>query len=143
LGDLERLLWAVMKVPRRWVAVTLALAALSTLSVDHPANGGSNVEFEITTLPWWRSRSWLPALLRLLSLTGGRFKGAGVEVASGGLLGTPEDPIGDLTSLRTDAEEASRKSTVGDAGVGVMEDPNIPDWIDQVINRLQRAAACE
>lgn len=117
-AGIEELLSVVMRVPRPWMALMGGLAVLSSVSVDHAAGGGWDVHFEVTGVTLLAfSLIWLPALLRLLSLTGGRFKGGGMEVSSGGLIGTPEGLIGDLTQIRTEAEEASMqtKATVPDS----------------------------
>lgn len=104
------MLSAVMKTPRSWIFLMATLAVISSVTAEHGADGNWEFHFEVTGITLGAfALIWLPALLRLLSLTGGRFKGAGVELSSGGLIGTPDDLIGDLTRIRTEAEEASRQ----------------------------------
>jgi hypothetical protein len=105
-----------MRLPRIWVAVMLAAALLSSIEVDHVAEHGWSIHFEVTPVTLAAiGLIWLPALLRLLSLTGGKLRGAGLEVSSGGLMGTPEQMISDLTSIRVEAEEVTRQSTDSEA----------------------------
>jgi hypothetical protein len=105
------MLGAVLKLPKPWVLTVAGLAVLSSVSVEHPASGGWGIDINVDTATVGIvALVWLPALLRLLSLTGGKVKAAGVEASSGGLLGSPENLIEDLTEIRTGAEEAGRRS---------------------------------
>ncbi len=72
---------------------------------------------------------WLPALLRLLSLTGGRVKAAGVEASASGLLGSTDDFISDLTNIRTVTEEA------------VMQTPQADEKLTAVAEQVEQMAA--
>lgn len=119
-GNLDEMLSVVMKLPRPWVWLMLALTAISCVSVDHPADRGWGLQFEVTALTIGAlALIWLPALLRLLSVAGGKVKAAGLEASSGGLLGTPEGLIEDLAEMRTDTERASREVSqqAPDAGI--------------------------
>ena len=117
-AKVEEILAVVMRVPRPWAALMGAFAFLSSVEIDHAARGGWDFHFEVTgvTLVAF-SLIWLPALLRLLSLTGGSFKGGGVEVSSGRAIGTPEGLIGDLTQIRTEVRRPGMqaKTTVPDS----------------------------
>lgn len=85
------------------------LAILSSIEIDHVDHLVWTVHFEVGPIMLGASALiWLPAVLRLLSPAGGRIKGAGVELYSGGLIGTPEGLISDLTQIRTGAEEVTR-----------------------------------
>jgi hypothetical protein len=117
IDELDRLLGTVLRLPKTWIYLMLGVALVSSITVDHPADQGWGMHFAITSLTLGAiALLWLPALLRLLSLAGGKLKGAGMEVSSGGLIGTPEDLIGDLASIRTGAEQASRKVSASEAG---------------------------
>ena len=112
---LEELLAVVMRPPRLWVMTMVVLAVLSSIGVDHADGEGWSVDFEVGVITLGAlALIWLPAVLRLLSLAGGKVKGAGVEVSSGGLIGTAEGLISDLTEIRTGAEEVTRQG----GGVG-------------------------
>jgi len=100
-----------LKLPKPWVLTVAVLAVLSSITVEHPASGGWGVDVNVDAATIGIvALVWLPALLRLLSLTGGKVKAAGVEASSGGLLGSPENLIEDLTEIRTGAEEAGRRA---------------------------------
>jgi hypothetical protein len=115
-GNLDQLLAVVMRLPRLWLAVLTVVALLSTLEIDHAAEHGWSVHFEIDAITLGvLALIWLPALLRLLSLTGGTLKGGGVEVSSEGLMGSPESLIIDLTAIRTEAEQVTKQSPGVDA----------------------------
>jgi len=115
-GSLEQLLAVVMRLPRLWLAILTAVALLSTLEVNHAAEHGWSVHFEVDAVTLGvMALIWLPALLRLLSLTGGTLKGAGMEVSSEGLMGSPEGLINDLTAIRTEAEQVTKQSPGVDA----------------------------
>jgi hypothetical protein len=102
----------VMALPTAWVWGMALLAAISTVAVERHANGDWSFQFEIkTTTVGLLVLIWLPALVRLLTLVGGKFKGAGVEVSSDGVLGTQEAMVQDLTRLRTGTEEAKLQSS--------------------------------
>jgi hypothetical protein len=106
---LEELLAVVMGLPRLWVATMVTLAVLSSVEIGHGDHQGWTIHFEVDAITLGAfALIWLPAVLRLLSLAGGRFKGAGVELSSDGLIGTPEALISDLTDIRTGAEEVTR-----------------------------------
>jgi hypothetical protein len=108
---LEGLLAVVMQIPPLWMAVITVVALLSSVEIDHASENGWGVHFEISAITLGAvALVWLPALLRLLSLTGGKLKGAGLEVSSEGLMGSPERMISDLTVIRSEAEEVTRRS---------------------------------
>jgi hypothetical protein len=87
----------------------IALAIASSIDVTRPAGGGVSVHIAFGTVAIAAiALIWLPALLRLLSLTGGTFKAGGVEASASGLLGAPEDLIDRLVNIRTGAETLAR-----------------------------------
>jgi hypothetical protein len=101
------MLKTVGEIPATWTWAMLALGLASCLSITHPADGGWEVSFAVTTTTVGIfALIWLPALIRLLALTGGRIKAAGVEATTGGLIGSSEDLIQGLTGARTAAEQA-------------------------------------
>lgn len=109
--DMEEMLGVVLRLPKPWIVLVLILAVASSVDVEHPASGGWGIDINVDSATVGIvALIWLPALLRLLSLTGGKVKAAGVEASSGGLLGSPEDLIEDLTEIRTGAEEAGRRA---------------------------------
>jgi len=93
----------------------LGVAAASSLTLDHPDDGGLGVHFEIDTLTLVAlAMIWLPALLRLIGLTGGTAKAVGLEVSSDGLLVKEERLIDSLSELRSTAESGSLKTLDSD-----------------------------
>jgi hypothetical protein len=109
--DPVALLDAVLVTPRLWVLGMAILGLASCFSIDHPASGGVRVEFGVsTTSIGLFALIWLPAALRLLALTGGKFKAAGIEASSDGLLGNSEDLIERLAGVRSAAEEIELRS---------------------------------
>lgn len=102
----------VMALPKIWVGAMALLAAISTVALERYASGDWAFSFEIkSTTVGLLILIWLPALVRLLILVGGKFKGAGVEVSSDGVLGTQQEMVRDLTMLRTGADEAKLQSS--------------------------------
>jgi hypothetical protein len=110
-GGARAFLDLVIDVPRWWLALSLALAAVSSVSVDRVATGAFVVHFAVgATTIGAVALYWLPAVLRLLSLTGGRGKVLGVEAAAGGLASAPEALIAGLARIRTDVSVVERAS---------------------------------
>jgi hypothetical protein len=88
----------------------IALAVASSFEVTRPAAGGIDTTIHVGTGALIAvALIWLPPLLRLISLTGGRFKAAGVEAAAPGLLGSPEELIKRLANISTGAEQLKEK----------------------------------
>lgn len=100
-----------MEIPTFWAVIVGVLAFASCLTIGHPASGGLTVEFGISaTTVGVVALFWLPPLLRVWSLTGGKLEAAGVAASSKGLLGSPEELIERLTTIRTASEEAKRQA---------------------------------
>ncbi len=119
-----------MRLPTPWVVTVAILAVASSIGVEHPASGGWGIDVNVdATTVGIVAIVWLPALLRLLSLTGGKVKAAGVEASSGGLLGSPEDLIEDLAEIRTGAEEAGRRA------------PEVDRTLEQVRRQIDEMAS--
>lgn len=118
----------VMVIPRAWLAAMVVLAFLSCLTITHPEGRGVEVNFGVTvTTIGVVALIWLPALIRLLSLTGGRLRAAGVEASSTGLLDSPEDLIVRLARIKTVTEEAKRRAPQAGKLLG---------GVDQEVDRL-------
>jgi len=109
-GGLDTALKTVMKVSRGWAGLVGFLALASCVKLTHPSGGGLDVEFAVTaTTLGVVALLWLPSLLRVWSLAGGKVEAAGVAATSGGLLASPEDLINRLTGIKTTAEKATEK----------------------------------
>lgn len=121
----------IMAIPGWWIVTMLFIGLLSCFAVGHPASGGVRVSFEVgTTAVIAFGLIWLPALVRLLALTGGRVKAAGIEASSGGLLGTSDELIRELAEVLVAVEEVKRKSPEGpDLG-------SVTDRIDDIAGRF-------
>jgi hypothetical protein len=101
--DLTALLALVMKVPLIWTLALIAVAVVSCIDLDRQADGDVTAKFHVGTIALSAiALIWLPALLRLLSMTGGRLSAGGVEASAGGLL--KDDLIDGLAAIRTEAE---------------------------------------
>ena len=88
LDDIVRGLW---QIPRRWVALMIGAAILTSVTVSRTAEGKTGLEISVGTLAITSlALIWLPALLRILFLTGGSLKAGGVEASAAGLF-TRED----------------------------------------------------
>lgn len=111
MEQLRGVLSIVVDIPPVWSVTMAGLALVSCFAVSRPASGGLEIDFAVSGITLGAlALIWLPALLRLLALTGGRLKAAGVEASSAGLFGSPEDLIDRLASIRTVTEEAERKA---------------------------------
>lgn len=86
------------------------VAVVSAVDVTRAANGDVAVQFGVETATIGAiALIWLPALLRLLSLTGGSLKAAGVEASASGLL-SADDLIDTLATIRTGTEQVEKGS---------------------------------
>ena len=102
-----------MAIPPLWAIAMVIVAIVSAVDVTRAANGDVSVHVGVGTVTIGAiALIWLPALLRLLSLTGGSLKAAGVEASAGGLLST-DDLIDTLTTIRTGTEQLDQPSAEG------------------------------
>jgi hypothetical protein len=116
LERIEKLLAAVLKVPRAWTVLALGGAIASSITVGRDARGVYGFEFRVT----WITAVvvalvWLPALLRVTSLVGGGVKASasGVEATTGGLAGL----LGELS--------ASSKREVLPSVIAALDTPDV------------------
>jgi hypothetical protein len=129
-ADLRKVLALVMEVPRIWSIPIFILGVVSCFGFTHPADGGLEVSFGVgTSSIVIFALIWLPVLLHLLVLTGGRIKAGEVEVSSGGLIGSTEDLIAGLTNVRTAAEEAE------------LQTPGVEQTLKAVTEKIDQIAA--
>ena len=92
----------IMTLSWWWAAGLIIVAVLSSVHVAHPASGGINVRVALGTPALVAiALIWLPAVVRLLSLTGGGFKAFGIEASTGGIRDVPEALIAGLARIRT------------------------------------------
>jgi hypothetical protein len=93
----------VMHIPWWWACAMVALAAASSVTVSKTASGAVVFHIAVGTQALGAiALLWLPGLLRLLSLTGGRGAAFGVEASVGGLKDAPEELIAGLARIRTE-----------------------------------------
>ena len=103
--EIRRLLYQMLVIPPLWMRVVGGLALVSCFSVDHPASGGVGVHFDVsTTTIGLVALIWLPALIGVIGVAGGRFKAAGIEASSGGLMGNSDELFRLSAATRSDAE---------------------------------------
>jgi hypothetical protein len=100
----------VMHVPPLWAIAMVIVAVVSAVDLSRAPNGDLAFHVGVDAVAIGAiALIWLPALLRLLSLTGGSLKAAGVEASAGGLL-SPDDLIDTLASIRTRTEQVGNGS---------------------------------
>lgn len=84
-------LGVVWKVPWPWTALMVVTALLTSVNVTRTPGGDFTIEVAVGTLSVVAlALIWLPALLRLLVLTGGSVKAGNVEAQTGGLLSSTD-----------------------------------------------------
>lgn len=147
--ELSRLLDVVMRLPRVWVAAMIAVAVASSVDVNRPAHGGTAVHVAVGTVAMIAvALIWLPALIRLLSLTGGQLKAAGVEASAAGLLGSSEALVQGLARIRSEAERVEQEAPeASDIAKGVqlevdrIASGHLASWVmsDEALAQLARA----
>jgi len=92
----------IMTLSWWWAAGLIIVAVLSSVHIEHPASGGISVHVAVGTAALVAiALIWLPAVVRLLSLTGGGFKAFGIEASTGGIRDVPEGLIAGLARIRT------------------------------------------
>ena len=100
----------VMRVPTLWAIAMVIVAIVSAVDVTRAPNGDVAFHVGVDAVAIGAiALIWLPALLRLLSLTGGSLKAAGVEASAGGLL-SADDLIDTLANIRTGTEQLDQSS---------------------------------
>jgi len=102
---LDDLLRVVLRIPWYWATAVAALAVASCFKLTRAPGGGLGLTIEVGTIALVAlALIWLPAVIRLFSITGGRLKGAGIEAETPGLL----DP---LTAIRTATDQLKLPGT--------------------------------
>jgi hypothetical protein len=73
LQQVRRVLALVLRLPKLWVLVMLAAAALSTMHVARTDRGVWTLDFRVTSITAALvGLIWLPAVVRLIALAGER-----------------------------------------------------------------------
>lgn len=118
---LRGVLAAATFLPRSWVLGMVLVAVASTVDVTFPESGGVRWQFTLGGLSLAAvALIWLPTALRLISMTGGSIKAAGVEASATGIV-RPDQLVDDLASLRTSAERVARELPATEPGVRTLE----------------------
>jgi hypothetical protein len=100
----------VMHVPPLWAIAMVIVAVVSAVDLSRAPNGDLAFHVGVDVVAIGAiALIWLPALLRLLSITGGSLKAAGVEASAGGLLSS-SDLIDTLANIRTGTEQLDKDS---------------------------------
>jgi hypothetical protein len=98
-----------LKLSRPWTIAMVVVAVISAVDFDRRAGGGVSLHIEVDTATLAAiALIWLPAVLRLLSLTGGGVKAFGIEASTGGLANADALVVG-LAEIRTQVEEVVRE----------------------------------
>lgn len=85
--SLRQVLALVSRVPRAWLWAMVAAAVLSSVDASRSSRGEISLHLEFGTAALVAlALIWLPVLLRLLLLTGGTLKAAGLEASATGLI---------------------------------------------------------
>lgn len=96
----------IMAIPRAWVGTMIGLALISCFEVSRASGGGIGVDFVISTVTVGVvALIWLPVLLRVFALGGGRLSALGVEASSAGLR---EIVVQTVAGVKTTVEAAER-----------------------------------
>lgn len=83
---INQLLAVFLKIPVLWAIVVAIAVALSTIEITRTAEDQITFIFKLTTItPILLSILWLPSLIKLLALSGGKVKFGGSEASTGGL----------------------------------------------------------
>jgi hypothetical protein len=129
----------VMKLSRPWTLAMIAVAVISAVDFGRDAGGGVTLHVEVDTATLAAiALIWLPAVLRLLSLTGGGFKAFGIEASTGGLANAPEALIVGLAQIRTELEEVIRATPSA-----APRTQNVEAAVDRIASSLLTGVAAE
>ena len=97
-----------LKLSRPWTIAMIVVAVISAVDVDREPGGGVSLHVEVGSATLAAiALIWLPAVLRLLSLTGGGVKAFGVEASTGGLANADALVVG-FAEIRTQVDEIVR-----------------------------------
>jgi hypothetical protein len=90
----------VWRVPIRWIALMILLAIVTSVDIARPRAGELSVSVDAGALALASvALIWLPALLKVLLLTGGSVKAGGVEASAPGMF-SREDILDFLTRAK-------------------------------------------
>lgn len=110
LQDLQSILQVVFDIPGWWLAFTVALMLLSTVSISVGLHKAWSLAFQVTnTTALFMALFLFPAILRIFALAGGGFKGAGFELSGTGLLSHIRTQIGTLIEETGRADESLKQ----------------------------------
>lgn len=114
-ADAREFLGLSIRVPGFWLAIVLVAALVSMLDLEHPSDGETTVTLHVTTLTAVLiALAWLPALLSVWGLVGGKLTAGGGQATTPGFLNGlwsrlgPEEKQAVAPSLVAAAELAER-----------------------------------
>lgn len=110
LKEKEDLLAIVMKPSRPWILAMAVIAVVSAVNIQHPRSGGVVIDEGIGAVTLAAiALIWLPAVVRLLSMTGFALKGFGFEASSGGIANVDELVVG-FAKIKTGVNEVEKSA---------------------------------
>jgi hypothetical protein len=128
VGELLEVVW---QVPHRWIWLMVLCAVLASVDLTRAANGSLSFTVDVGPLAIVSvALIWLPALLRLLVLTGGTVKAGSIEASAQGLLS--QDDLFELAT-RTKAVVVSAQGDEATRSVAIAE-------LDATVDRVAQGA---
>jgi hypothetical protein len=126
--EARELLPFVMQIHPVWAIGMVVVAIVASIDVTRPSHGRIALHIGFGTVAMAAlALIWLPALLRLVALTGGSLKAGGVEAKAMGLL----DLVDYLTNIRTATEQLEP------SGSGPAADPaQVMREVNAEVNRI-------
>jgi len=126
--EARELLPFIMRVHPVWAAGMVVVAIVASIDVTRPSHGRVAVHVGLGTVAMAAvALIWLPALLRLIALTGGSLKAGGVEAKASGLL----DLVDYLANIRTATEQLQPTAS------GAAADPaQVVRQVNAEVNRI-------
>lgn len=131
LAEKKELLALVMRPSWPWILAMAVVAVASAVRIQHPSSGGVTVDEGVSTVTLTAiALIWLPAVVRLLSMTGFALKGFGLEASSGGIANVDELIVG-LAAIKTKVTEVER-SVPAAAG----QASHLQEAVDQIASEV-------
>jgi hypothetical protein len=126
--EARELLPFIMRIHPAWVVGMVVVAIVASVDVTRPTHGRIALHVGFGTVAMAAvALIWLPALLRLVALTGGSLKAGGVEAQATGLLGL----VDYLANIRTATEQLEPSAS------GAAADPaQVMRQVNVEVNRI-------
>ena len=124
----------IMTVSPLWAVAMVIVAVVSAVDLTRAPNGDVGFHVAVGAVAVGAvALIWLPSLIRLLSITGGSLKAAGMEASAGGLLNTNE-LVKTLAGIKNETERAATSSSGGAEATAVAAKVN--DEVNRIAENL-------